>query len=125
MSATFSPHSPIRQSGQVISCIDWRGNRFKRGDLVAFCLGTGLSQQIAVGRVKLIYAEKKPVQQWDDIDPDDPLRNHKAITEFVDVISVQVAVTATANGGKNTGHHQPFWVKAQNVTALRQTGLGS
>ncbi len=103
------PHSPLRNSeGEVISAVDWLGNRFSVGDRVLYCVGAGRGQLMAYGKVLWIKAEAKPV--WDYA--------AKKWREDLETVTVQVLTERTSGNWGNEKRTRPALVNPLNITAI-------
>lgn len=105
------PHSPIRnEDGEIVSAVDWLGNRFSVGEYVIYAVGAGRGQLMAYGKVLKIIGEKKTL--WD----------HEKMEHYEgEAISVQVLTEQTSSdwGGEWSGKRKrPAMINPLNVTAL-------
>lgn len=99
---TWHPSAPVFDTdGACVGATDWRGNRFRVGDKVMYCIGAGRGQVMAIGEV--LQMEHKTVK-WGDRTRD----------EF----RVQVLTEATSGSWGNEKRTRPAWVNEMNITAI-------
>lgn len=100
--------SPIRNdAGEVVSALDWLGNRFSVGDTVLYCVGAGRGQLMAYGKVLKIRACART--KWDP--------EVRDVVHFED-ITVSVLTERTSGEWDNGKRSRPGSVNPLNITAL-------
>jgi hypothetical protein len=122
-----APHSPEYVNGKVVSAVDWRGNRFRVGDEVMYCISAGRGQMMAVGVVLTIKVEQ--LFHSKDVEADaedegaftrpwfDPNQYYRTIKVPYDEITVQVRTLKTSGRWDNKERTKPAWVNPMNITA--------
>ena len=105
------PSDPIRgPDGEVVSAVDWLGNRFSVGERVLYCVGAGRGQLMAYGNVLKIFADKQVL--WD---------HDKRCHYDGEAVRVQVLTERTSSdwGEEWSGRRsRPAMVNPLNITAL-------
>lgn len=89
------PSNPEYEDGVCVAATDWRGNRFRVGDLVMYCIGAGRGQMMAEGRVLRIEMDT-----------------------FYNNLKVQVLTERTSGSWNNEKRNRPAWVNPMNITAM-------
>ncbi len=122
-----APHSPGYEGNKVVSAVDWRGNTFRVGDQVIYCIGAGRGQMMAVGTVLQIKVDRlfrTDAVTTDSDDPDaytqpwfKPGRYLKDIRIPYDDVKVQVRTLKTSGRWDNQERSKPAWVNPMNITA--------
>jgi hypothetical protein len=130
------PANPIFKDGAVASAEDWLGNRFAVGEQVAYCIGAGRGQMMAIGTVLEIRAKAMKGNRYRYAVPGEvPTRvvdwSHVGrgkvhlidLDEDYHAISVKVLTRKTSGNWNNEHRTRPAWVNAINITALPLKGI--
>lgn len=122
------PHTPGYDGNKVVSAVDWRGNTFRVGEEVLYCISAGRGQMMAIGIVLAIKVEqlfRSENVECDSDDPDgqvrpwfDPDHYYKTIKTPYDDITVQVRTLKTSGRWSNQERTKPAWVNPMNITAI-------
>lgn len=97
----------------VLSAVDWLGNRFHVGDTVMYCIGAGRGQMMALGTVQAMRArERQELVSWDW---EGNKRVNKVWRDYWDV-EVQVLTERTSGSWDNEKRTRPAWVNPMNIT---------
>lgn len=121
------PHVSERDpDGNVIAVTDWLGGTFRIGDQVAYCIGAGRGQVMAIGKVLQIKCEVRERTDYRPPNPGEqpnytyPLSDRTAVRyrTLYDVITVQVLTLKTSARYSHGKRTRPAWVNPQNITAL-------
>ncbi len=130
--STFNRHPSNPEygnDGAVLAATDWRGNRFKVGDTVLYCISAGRGQMMAEGVVVQIRSQRRvnrvrrPARDGETptysftLSSGDVWEGVEEET-FYDDITVQVHTRATAGRWDNQARTKPAWVNSMNITAL-------
>lgn len=93
----------------VLSAVDWLGNRFKVGDQVLYCIAAGRGQMMALGEVRAIRAWENMRKDWDR-------ETREYIAGFE--VEVQVVTQRTSGSWNNKQRTRPAWVNPMNITSM-------
>ena len=126
----YPAHPELAPEGHVVSAVDWRGNRFRIGDTVMYCIGAGRGQMMALGTVVQIRSEEKTRREGRRAEPGEtPTRIldwHDPPVPWVDFdvpyddVTVQVLTETTSGRWNNETRSKPAWVNPMNITAMPQ-----
>ena len=92
------PHSPeYDEEGNIVSAIDWLGNRFYIGERVLYCISAGRGQQMAIGVVQEI------VNNYD--------------YSYGEQLEVRILTEKSVYDSKV--RTRPAWVNQNNITSMK------
>lgn len=125
-----NPHSPQTVNGEVVSAVDWLGNRFQVGDKVMYCISAGRGQMMAIGEVIQIKNEVKQSRRSREAEPgEEPDTQYTALngTHYrsvyvytpYDDVTVQVRTLKTSGRWNHEARTKPAWVNPMNITAIK------
>lgn len=114
---TNFPNQAIFDGEDVLSAVDWLGNRFGVGDVVAYAIGAGRGQMIALGKVQKLRVDEHSKTAW--------FYGPPALRSVVRLVSpenwnieVQVLTEKTSGNWGNGKRSRPAWVNPMNITAV-------
>jgi hypothetical protein len=102
------PNEPeFGSHGEVLSAVDWLGQRFGLGDVVIYCIAAGKGQMLALGRV--VDFEYIPEQR------------NAMRPAWVRAAELYVRVLTERTSGRwnNVERSAPAWVNPMNVTLAK------
>lgn len=111
--------------GTLLALTDWRGNTYRIGDTVMYCISAGRGQMMAEGRI--VQFREEPAWRWNLRTPepgDEPNYHTHGGTPYIRqredyvVYGVQVLTSRTSGRWNNEARTRPAWVNEMNITAL-------
>lgn len=110
---TFEAKEYEPKRTDVLSAVDWLGNRFHVGDTVMYCIGAGRGQMMALGTVQAMRAQEcQELVSWD-------WEGNKRVNEVRRDywnVEVQVLTERTSGSWDNEKRTRPAWVNPMNIT---------
>ena len=135
MKHNWNPHSPIFEDEECVGGVDWRGNEFRIGDLVMYCIGAGRGQMMAVGKIQKIRFRWSEWEDYEEVEKGEPYDRYRKpwvacdgtlypesffrkITTPCPIFEIQVLTEGTSGRWDNEKRTRPAWVNPMNITAI-------